>query len=116
MNGIKQATRIQMDSMKTNKKYITKVISPKLTNNIYCIPDCPEYIDIKNVCDLYFLKKMEYDYEEFLEKRYQILLLLNMMEEVFKIRDLISMRINELERKYRITEQKLDYKIEILFQ
>lgn len=121
MNRLKRVAGIQMDLTNKNininaNNNFTKVISPKLTNSIYSIPDCPKNIDIKNVCDLHLLKKLEYDYEQFLEKRCQILLLLNMMEQVFEIRDMISMRINVLEREYKIIEQKLEYKIQILFQ
>ena len=97
-------------SYNTYEKNKTKVISPKLTHNIYCIPGCPVNIDIKNVSDLYILKQLECEYEHFMEKRYQILLLLNMMEQVFEIRDLITMRINLLERHnkmkcYEITNE-----------
>ena len=44
---------------------------------------------------------VEYDYDEFLEKKFQILILLNLIDEVFDIRDSLLMRINALEQIQR---------------
>ena len=56
---------------------------------------------IKKIDNIYVLKKLEYEYNNFLEKKCHILLMLNMVEEVFEIRDSLIMRINTLEREYR---------------
>ena len=90
----------------TNKKACDTVIRQSLTRSPFSIPDSPQYISInviEKITNIYTLKKLEYEYDEFLEKKCQILILLNIIDEVFKIRDLLIMRINTLkrEKKYR---------------
>lgn len=90
--------------LSNNNNVSNMVISPILTRSAFSIPDSPQYISIKNIqktTNIYILKKLEYDYDEFLEKKCQILLLLNVIDEVFKIRDSLIMRINFLERERR---------------
>lgn len=80
------------------------VISPTLTRSPFSIPDSPQYMSIHNIqkmTNIYILKKLENDYDEFLEKKCQILMLLNVIDEVFDIRDSIIIRINALERERR---------------
>ena len=80
------------------------VVSPIITRSAFSIPDSPQYISIISIektVNIYILKNLEYQYDEFLEKKCQILLLLNVIDEVFEIRDSLIMRINTLEREYR---------------
>ena len=93
-----------------NNIFQTKVISPKVTNSLCSIPDCPKYINITFITkthNLELLKKLENEYDEFLDTKYQILHLLNIIEEVFEIRDAITMRINYIERE--LQQNKLVY-------
>lgn len=86
------------------KKVGNMVVSPIITRSAFSIPDSPQYISIINIektVNIYILKNLEYQYDEFLEKKCQILLLLNVIDEVFEIRDSLIMRINTLEREYR---------------
>lgn len=80
------------------------VISPRVTRSPFSIPDSPQYMSVNNIAkmtNIYILKKLEYEYDEFLEKRCQILQLLNVIDEVFEIRDSLIIRINALERERR---------------
>ena len=96
-------------TMKTHKRISSKkvsnmVINPRLIRSPFSSPDSPKYIsitDIKKITNTNILKKLEYQYDEFLEKKCQILLLLNVIDEVFEIRDEIIMRINALKRQQR---------------
>jgi hypothetical protein len=91
-----------------NKKVYNKVISPKLTHSPFSIPDSPQYMsvnNIKKIDNIYVLKKLEYEYNNFLEKKCHILLMLNMVEEVFEIRDEIIIRINSLKRQQQKFQQ-----------
>lgn len=79
-------------------------ISPKLTHSPFTIPEAPPYISIKNIkkiTNLYILKRLEYEYDNFLEKKCHILLLLNMIEDIFELRDAIVLQINNLKRQYQ---------------
>lgn len=85
------------------KKNINNVISPILTRSAFTIPDCPEYISrdrINKITNIYILKKIENDYDAFLDKKCQILMLLNVIDEVFEIRDQLLLRINALKRQH----------------
>ena len=78
------------------------VINPQIIKNIYCLPDSPPYIhqgQLNKISNLYVLKKIEYQYDEFLNKKYHLLLLLNLMEEALETRDVITNAINRLKRK-----------------
>lgn len=80
----------------------TKAISPKLTRSPFDIPNCPTYIKLEGIREtnnLPILKKIEKEYDEFLDKKCQILLLLNIIDEVFEIRDAITLRIKAIERE-----------------
>ena len=99
-----EASTINVQKRITNEKVCNTVISPVLIHSPFSIPDSPKYISIKNIekmRNIYKLKKLEYEYDEFLEKKCQILLLLNIIDEVFEIRDSLIMRINNLERYNR---------------
>jgi hypothetical protein len=61
--------------------------------------------NIKKIDNIYVLKKLEYEYNNFLEKKCHILLMLNMVEEVFEIRDEIIIRINSLKRQQQKFQQ-----------
>jgi len=90
----------------------SKVISPRITKSPFNIPDCPQYLNIYNINkmnNLQLLKKLEYEYDQFLNKKCQILLLLNVIEDVFEIRDSLILRINYLERQYRMRKIRLEY-------
>jgi len=94
-----------------NKAVSNMVISPRLIHSPFSIPDCPQYISINNIAkmtNIYILKKLENEYDDFLEKKCQILLLLNVIDEVFEIRDSIIIRINALEREQRYRQMRND--------
>jgi hypothetical protein len=98
--------RINASSGKIQRKITKKTvcISPILTRSPFSIPDSPEYVSVERINkmnSIYHLKKLEHEYDEFLEKKCQILLLLNVIEEVFEIRDTLIMRVNALRRKER---------------
>ena len=79
-------------------------ISPKLIGSPFSIPESPPYLSVERINkmnSIYHLKKLEYEYDEFLEKKIQILLLLNVIEEVLEIRDTLITRVNYLRRKQR---------------
>ncbi len=85
--------------MNSTKKNM--VISPILTRSPFSIPDSPTHISIDSInkiVNLHYLKKMEYEYDNFIEKKCQILMLLNIIDEVLDIRDVVIMRINVLKR------------------
>jgi len=101
-----------MSTMKIRKKLQNEiisnmVISPIVTRSPFNIPDSPKYIsicNIKKMTNIYLLRKLEYQYDEFLEKKCQILLLLNTIDEVLEIRDALTMRIIVLKREKRLQE------------
>jgi hypothetical protein len=77
-----------------------------VTNNTcpYSLPDSPTYLSkdmIQQMTNIKILKEKEKQYDEFIDKKWQILLLLNQVEEILEIRDLILLRIIVLERKQR---------------
>ena len=89
----------------------TVCISPILTRSPFSIPDSPQYVSMERINkmnSIYHLKKLELDYDEFLEKKCQILLLLNVIEEVFEIRDSLITRVNYLRRQKRYSIIRLD--------
>ncbi len=47
---------------------------------------------------------MEYDYDQFLEKKCQLLLLLNNMDEIIEIRDALILRVDALRREQRMSQ------------
>ena len=47
------------------------------------------------------LKKLETQYDEFLNNNFQILLLLNLLDEILEIRDIIIVRIIKAELRNR---------------
>lgn len=89
-------------NIRQKKVNTTAVISPVFNCSPFSISDSPQYISISNIKKIYninILKELEYQYDMFLEKKCQILQLLNVIDEVLDIRDIISMRINALERQ-----------------
>lgn len=86
-------------------------ISPILTRSPFSIPDSPQYVSVERINkmnSIYHLKKLEHEYDEFLEKKCQILLLLNVIDEVFEIRDTLIIRVNALRRQQRHIIKRLD--------
>ena len=103
---------MQIQRRISNKKVCTKVISPIFIHSPFSIPDSPQYISIENInkmTNISHLKKLEYEYDNFLEKKCQILMLLNVIDEVFDIRDTLIVRISTLIIKERYKKMKLDY-------
>lgn len=87
-----------------NKNFCNGVVSPTLITSPFNIPGCPEYLSaerINKINNIHILKKLEHEYDDFLEKKGQILLLLNNIDEVFYIREEIILRINYLRRHER---------------
>lgn len=107
----------KFQKINSNKNVCVQVISPMLTRSPFSIPDSPEYVSVEcinKMNSIYHLKKLEHEYDEFLEKKCQILLLLNVIEEVFEIRDTLIMRVNALRRKERqrmMRFENIDFKI-----
>lgn len=98
----------------SNKNVSNGVISPSVTRSAFSISNSPQFISInciEKTTNIYTLKNWEYEYEEFLEKKCQILLLLNVIDEVFEIRDALIMRINSLQRERcrRLMKNNGDY-------
>jgi len=92
-----------------NKNVSNSVINPRTIWSPFSIPDSPPFININSIqkiSNISFLKKLEYQYDEFLEKKCQILMLLNIIDEVFEIRDTIIMRINSLKREQRYLQMR----------
>jgi len=105
-------TSRQIQRRVSNKKVCTKVISPVFIHSPFSIPDSPKYISIEcinKITNMCRLKKLECEYDDFLEKKFQILMLLNVIDEVLEIRDTLIMRINVLIRKEKYNKMKLDY-------
>ena len=70
----------------------------------YSLPNSPLYLSkdiIEKMTNIKILREKEKQYDEFIDKKWQILLLLNKVEEILEIRDLIILRIVVLERKQR---------------
>lgn len=87
------------------------VISPKLTQSAFDIPNSPQYVssvEIEKITNIYILKQLEYEYDTFLENKCQILLLLGLIDEVFEIRNSIILRINILERAWYRRKNQYD--------
>jgi hypothetical protein len=107
-----------LNASKIQKRISNKqvCISPRLTRSPFSIPDSPEYLSVERInkmTNLYHLKKLEYQYDDFLEKRCQILLLLNVIDEVFEIRDALIMRVNALIRQEQHRQMKYQYLITV---
>ena len=105
--------KINASSGKFQKRNSNKniCISPILTRSPFSIPDSPEYVSVERINkmnSIYHLKKLEHEYDEFLEKKCQILLLLNVIDEVFEIRDTLIIRVNSLRRQQRHRIMRLD--------
>jgi hypothetical protein len=82
--------------------HTVRAISPKTIKSPYDLPDSPKYIskeDIEKITNINDLKKKEKQYDEFLDKKWHVLLLLDQAEEILEIRDLIVFRIIVLERE-----------------
>jgi hypothetical protein len=95
----------------SNKKSCNIVISPILTSSPFSIPDSPEYVSVERInkiSSIYQLKKLEHEYDEFLEKKCQILQLLNVIDDVFEIRDALIMRVNTLRRQQKYLRIRVD--------
>jgi len=64
---------------------------------------------MKNIAKL---KKLEEEYDIFLDKNMQILLLYNVMEDYLEIRDALTIRIIELKREQKLYFQLNKYLLE----
>ena len=65
------------------------------------LPNSPPHISldkIKKMTNKYQLLELEKNYDEFLDKYIQLMLLYNNIDEYLETRDLITMRISQLER------------------
>lgn len=84
------------------RKNTLSVISPTLIKCPFHLPGSPPILKIEfinRIQNKYYLRDLEKKYDDFLEEKSQILLLLNLIDEVFEIRDIITLRINKLERE-----------------
>jgi hypothetical protein len=87
-----------------------QVISPTIVKSPYNLPDSPKYIskeNIEKITNIETLKEKEKQYDAFLEKKWQVLLLLNQVEEILEIRDAIVIRIIVLEREQKELFQRM---------
>jgi|LakMenEpi03Aug12_release.lakeMendotaPanAssembly.Ray.scaffolds.fasta_scaffold771724_2 hypothetical protein len=107
-NTIVFGNNISDPSNKQQKGFTGKnnvCISPIVTKSPFSIPDSPQYMStelINKINNIQILKKIEYEYDNFLEKKCQILMLLNNIDEIFEIRDSLTLRINSLRKKERL--------------
>lgn len=87
-----------------------QVISPLTTKSPYDLPNSPKHIskeEIEKITNIDILRQKEKQYDEFLEKKWHVLLLLDQAEEVLEIRDLIVFRIIVLERERKELFQRM---------
>jgi hypothetical protein len=85
-------------------------ISPKTIKRPHELPNSPKHIskeDIEKISSIEILRKKEKQYDEFLEKNWHVLLLLDQAEEVLEMRDFIVSRIIILEREEKELFQKM---------
>jgi len=85
-------------------------ISPKTIKRPHELPNSPKHIskeEIEKISSIEILRKKEKQYDEFLEKNWHVLLLLDQAEEVLEIRDFIVSRIIILEREEKELFQKM---------
>ena len=85
------------------KKQIN-VISSKTEISPFCLPNSPPYIKMEilnKMTNINKLKNVERQYDEFLNNNFQILLLLNLLDEILEIRDMIIVRIIQKELRNR---------------
>ena len=72
------------------------------------LPNSPPHISldkIKKMTNKYQLLELEKNYDEFLDKYIQLMLLYNNIDEYLETRDLITMRISQLERIERMEQR-----------
>ena len=87
-----------------------QVISPTIVKSPHNLPNSPKYIskeNIEKITNIETLRDKEKQYDEFLEKKWQLLLLLNQVEEILEIRDAIVIRIIVLEREQKELFQRM---------
>jgi hypothetical protein len=85
-------------------------ISPKTIKRPHELPNSPKHIskeEIEKISSIEILRKKEKQYDEFLEKNWHVLLLLDQAEEVLEMRDFIVSRIIILEREEKELFQKM---------
>ena len=85
------------------KKQIN-VISSKMEISPFSLPNSPPYIKMEilnKMTNINKLKNLERQYDEFLNNNFQILLLLNLLDEILEIRDMIIVRIIQAELRNR---------------
>ena len=73
------------------------------------LPNSPPHISldkIKKMTNKYQLLELEKNYDEFLDKYIQLMLLYDNIDEYLETRDLITMRISQLERIERMEQRK----------
>jgi hypothetical protein len=93
-----------------NTSLSVNAISPKTIKRPYELPNSPKHIskdEIIRINNIEILKKKEKQYDEFLEKNWHVLLLLDQAEEVLEVRDFIVSRIIILEREEKELFQKM---------
>lgn len=87
-----------------------QVISPVTIKSHYDLPNSPKHIskeEIEKITNIDILRQKEKQYDEFLENKWHVLLLLDQAEEVLEIRDLIVFRIIVLERERKELFQRM---------
>ena len=88
-----------------------KCISPSSTHSPFNFPNSPKKINadfINKTTNLNLLKKLEKDYDNFIEKHFQIMMLLDNVDEILEIRDLLLLRINYLRRQEKYYQTRND--------
>ena len=68
------------------------------------VPNSPQFIDLNKINKMtnkYYVEQLEKKYDEFLEKYCQLLLLYNIIDEYLEIRDALSIKLCDIERKNR---------------
>jgi hypothetical protein len=70
------------------------------------IPNSPPFIDLNKIDKMinkHYVEQLEKKYDEFLEKYCQLLLLYNIIDDYLDIRDALTIKLCDIERKNRKT-------------
>ena len=67
---------------------------------------------IEKITNMAYLKKLEKNYDEFVDKNSQILMLYNVIEDYLEIRDALTIRISKLKRENNLRFYNYRYYLE----
>jgi hypothetical protein len=70
------------------------------------VPNSPPFIELHRIDKMtnkYYIEQLEQKYDKFLEKYCQLLLLYNIIDDYLEIRDALSIKLCDIERRNRKT-------------